>query len=209
MENKIEVVRKELAKYFDPLAAIPDSDQEFISPSGLYLARTVEFKQADPNRNWTVTKYDIYETQSVNLLFTIYINHDVTFHNWFQIGGKEYFVCAEDIYGGQTIIDLTNRMMQSFSQNEDGFISTEFHLSPAKEIMATSGCFWAGPGRIKVFDFRNPMVLPWPEIPCDSLFENDENIVGWEDQYLIKVNKSNKARIVDISGVYREFLSRS
>ncbi len=209
MKNKIEEVRSDVARYFDPSAAVPDSDRDFISPSGLYLAKTVQFKQTDPKRNWTVTRYDIYDTQSVDKLFTLYVNHDVTFHNWFTVDDKEYLVCAEDIYGGQTIIDLTNRIMSSFSSGDDGFISTEFHLSHDNTLLITFGCFWGGPCRVKVLDFRNPMILPWPEIPSDSLFEDEEEFVNWEGRYLIKVSKWGKTRVVDVSDMYNEYSSKS
>jgi len=50
-QNEIEEARRDIARYFDPSAAVPESDREFNSPSGLYLAKTVQFKQTDPDRN--------------------------------------------------------------------------------------------------------------------------------------------------------------
>lgn len=209
MENKIIEARKELALYFDPTAAIPASLQEFLSPSGNFLAKAVKFKQTDPNRNWKITQYEIFAAKMPERLFTINVNYDATFHNWILIDGKEYFVCAEDIYGGQTIVDLSNRKMNSYSPGEDGFISTEYNLSPANDILATFGCHWGGLYRIRIFDFRTPMILPWREIPSDPVFEDDEDFVGWEGRFLIKVKSENGTRVVDISGLYRDFLSGS
>lgn len=205
MENKIIEARKDLDLYFDPSAAIPGSMQEFLSPSENYLAKAVKFTQTDPNRNWKITIYEIFETKTLECLFVIKVNYDVVFHNWFQVNGNEYFVCAEDIYGGQTIVDLSNRKMQSYSPGFDGFISTEYQLSPANDILATFGCFWAWPYRIKLFDFRTPMTLPWREIPSDAIFEDEEEFVCWEGRYAIRVKTSDGERVVDLSEMYRKF----
>lgn len=75
--------------------------------------------------------------------------------------------------------------MSSFSENEDGFIWTEFHLSPDGKTLAVIGCFWACPFVIKIYDFKNPLELPLKELKEVDLI-GSEKIVSWIDNYSFK-----------------------
>lgn len=96
-------------------------------------------------------------------------------------------VCAEDLFGGQTVIDLTNKKMVNYSPKTEDYIWTNFHLSPNGKILAAIGCILAGPFFMKIFDFRNPMTLPLPELKEIDLIGNDEEIVTWIDNETLQM----------------------
>jgi hypothetical protein len=77
--------------------------------------------------------------------------------------------------------------MVSYSPKTEGYIWTNFHLSPNGKTLATIGCIWAGPFLMKIFDFTNPMALPLPEIKEIDLIGNDEEIVRWIDNETLQM----------------------
>ncbi|OCX54471.1 hypothetical protein BEL04_09540 [Mucilaginibacter sp. PPCGB 2223] len=85
--------------------------------------------------------------------------------------------------------------MNSYSPGEDGFIWTNFHLSPKGKILATLGCYWACPTVIKLFDFSNPLTLPLKEIKEIRLLDNDEIIIGWFDDETLQMKGVKKERV--------------
>jgi hypothetical protein len=192
--NHIEEIRADIKTYFDPSNLIEDSVETSVSPSGNYRLDTSYFKQTKPNCNWSVTKVEIFDNKSNEIAFSFFCNDDQFFHSWLNQGDTEYFICAEDIFGGQTIIDLTKKIMESYSPNEDGFIWTDFHLSPDGNYLATIGCYWACPFVIKLFDFRNPLSLPLTEIKEIELLDSDEIILGWTDCETIKTKGIKRER---------------
>ena len=88
-----------------------------------------------------ITNVKIFDNQSNVKLSDFYSNDGRFFYSWLNIDNIDFLICAEDLFGGQTVIDLTNKQMSSFSPDEDGFIWTEFYLSPNGKILATIGCF--------------------------------------------------------------------
>ena len=183
--NKIEKVRDEIKKYFDSKQFIENSQETFISPSENFRLETSNYHQVKDEVNWNVTKVEIFDNQSNGKLFDFFSSDGRFFHSWLKTRDLEYLICAEDLCGGQTVIDLTNKQMSSFSENEDGFIWTEFHLSPDAKTLAIIGCFWACPYVIKIYDFKNPLELPLREIKEIDLI-GSEKIVGWLDNNSFK-----------------------
>ena len=88
--------------------------------------------------------------------------------------------------GGQTVIDLTERQMASYSPDNDGFIWAEFSLSPDGKTLATTGCVWACPFEMRIYDFQNPMNLPLREIKAIELIDG-ERFAGWVDNKNLRV----------------------
>jgi hypothetical protein len=177
--NYIEKIRKEIKKDFDEQPFQEEESETFISPFNKFRLETTTFWLKEPNSN--LTKVEIYEQASNEKSFEFFINESHFFHGWLTKNNIDYLICAEDIFGGQTVIDLTNREMVSYSPNEDGFIWTDFYLSPDGNTLATIGCYWACPYVIKLFDFRDPMTLPLDEIKEIPLLQNNEIIVSWLD----------------------------
>jgi hypothetical protein len=130
---------------------------------------------------------EIYDQALNEKIFDFFVNHGQLLYGWGTAGNVDYLICAEDIFGGQTIVDLTNRTMNGYSPNKDGFIWTDFHLSPDGKTLATIGCYWACPYVIKLFDFSDPMNLPLQEIKEINLLDNDEVILGWIDNETLQM----------------------
>jgi hypothetical protein len=187
--NQVEKIRQEIKDFFDPNRLAKDSLESFLSPNERYRLETSNYWQNKEDVNWDVTKVEIYDNSSQEKLFEFYGNDGRFFHQWLTKNNVDYLICAEDLFGGQTVIDLTNRQMESFSPDEDGFIWTEFHLSPDGNKLATIGCYWACPYVIKVYDFQTPMVLPLKELNEMELIDNAEEIKGWIDNENLTTDK--------------------
>jgi len=176
--NHIDKIRKEMQELYHPDNYVANSKEIIYSPNKDYRAETSVFGRKDCNIG--MTKVDIFEKNKSNLLFSFFVNEEAFFHSWIKKDKTEYLLCAEDLCGGQTVIDLTNIKMSSYSPNDDGFIWTDFHLSPNGKTLATIGCYWACPNVIKLFDFSDPMDLPLREIK-ELEISNSETIKEWLD----------------------------
>jgi hypothetical protein len=182
--NNIEKERAEIRRYFDPQNFIEGSLETSYSPNNRYRLLSSSYRQTKPDLNWIATKVEIYDNSTDEKLFD-FISNDRFFHAWLTANDIEYLVCAEDMFGGQTVIDLTNKQMASYSPGEDGFIWTEFFLSPDGRTLATIGCIWACPFQIKVYDFSDPMNLPLPGVKEIDLI-GSETFAGWLDDKTFK-----------------------
>lgn len=178
--NQIENIRNEIRKYFNPKLIIQGSEDSILSPKKNFRIDIVEFRQEKSDVNWEITKVEVRDLSSEQTIFNFFVNESRFFYGWINKNNIEYLICAEDIFGGQTVIDLTNRKMSSYSPGEDRFIWTNFYLSPDGKTLATIGCYWACPSIIKLFDFSNPMELPLKEIE-ELEISSSEIIKGWLD----------------------------
>lgn len=142
-----------------------------------------------------LTRVEVYNENPQEQIFDFLVNESQFFFGWETVGNVEYLICAEDIFGGQTVIDLTNRKMAGYSPNEDGFIWTSFHLSPNGKTLAVIGCYWACAYVIKLFDFSDPLNLPLPEIKEIELLDNDESITGWLNNETLKMKGIKRQRV--------------
>ncbi|MFT5820057.1 MAG: hypothetical protein ACI8ZM_001291 [Crocinitomix sp.] len=185
--NHINKIRAEIKTFFDPKGLEKESEESFESPNGKYRLETSNYWQDKEDVNWDVTKVEIYNNKSQEKIFDFFGNDGRFFHQWLNKNGVEFLICAEDLFGGQTVIDLTNRRMESFSPDEDGFIWTNFHLSPDGKTLATIGCYWACPYLIKIYDFQEPLILPLTELNEIELLDADEIITGWLDNETLKM----------------------
>lgn len=127
----------------------------------------------------------IYDNHTEVTLFEFFSNESKFFYGWLTKKGVTYLICAEDLFGGQTIIDVTNGKMESFSPGEEGFMMTEFYLAPNGNKLAVVGCYWACPYIIKFFDFEKLMKLPLKQLNEIALTDNSEQILGWKDNHTL------------------------
>lgn len=185
--NHIEKKRADIQACFDPQKIISESRETFYSPDKKYKIETVDFLQNDPTRNWTVKRVELFYEITGTLLQRFFLDDDHFFHAWVTKDDVDYLLCAEELCGGQTVIDLTNNQLFSYSSGDDGFIWAEYFLSPNKKIVAIIGCYWACPYVIKLFSFEHPTQLPLPEIKELSLTDNAEIFVEWHDDQTIKL----------------------
>ena len=190
--NFISKIRDDINKDFNEKTFQKGDFETFISPSKQFRLDATNFWSKEPN--WDLTKVEIYEQNLNKKIFDFFVNDSHFFHAWVITNNIEYLICAEDIFGGQTIVDLANLKIAGYSPNEDGFIWTDFHLSPDGKTLATIGCYWACPYVIKLFDFSNPMNLPLKEIKELELLGNDEIILGWVDNVTLKMKGKKRER---------------
>jgi len=190
--NYIETVRNEIRKGFNEETFQKGDIETYLSPSNHFRIDTTNFFSKEPS--WDLTKVEIFNIKLNEKLFDFFVNESRFFYGWVTTNNIEYLVCAEDIFGGQTIIDLTNRQIEGYSPNEDGFIWKDFHLSPDGTKLATIGCYWACPNVIKIFDFANPLQLPLKEISEIRLLDNDEIILGWLDNLTLQMKGIQRER---------------
>jgi hypothetical protein len=106
-------------------------------------------------------------------------------------------LCAEDLCGGQTIIDLTNKNMSSYTPNDDGLIWTNHILSPDEKLLAVFGCGCGSPYFVTVYHFEKPMELPL-KIAYQPMWTGYD-LVGWLDNKSLKVKKSeNEIEVIEL-----------
>jgi hypothetical protein len=196
--NHIEKIRDEVQRYFSPNAEIPGSEELILSPNGNYSVKTTVFRQTEPLSNLEVTKVEIYETQYFKLLQSFFVNCDTFFHSWVTKNKIEYLLCSEDLCGGQTVIDLTNNKMSSYTQNNDGFIWTKHLLSPNENLLAVFGCGWGTDYFVIVYHFDNPL-----ELPLKIAYEpkwTAYDVIEWVDNKRLKVKNtsSSEESILDL-----------
>ena len=183
--NKINEIRKEITLYFDADGLVADSQKTIHSPNNKFRLETSSYHQNKPDVNWNVSRVEVFDNFSNEVLFDFFAIDDADFHSWLCVDGKEYLLFPEDMFGGQTVFDLANRQMASYSENVDGFIATSFHLSPDGKLLATIGCVWAWPYEVRVYDFSEPMKLPLMEIMSLELL-GGENTLTWLDNSSFK-----------------------
>ncbi len=195
--NHIEKIRAEIKQYFDPESFTEGNKETSDSTTGNFRIEFINYHRSKSVVNWNITKIDIFDTRQDEIIFSFFCNDDQFFYSWLETNGVEYLICAEDLFGGQTVVDLTNKKMSGYSPGEDGFIWTDFHLSPDGKTLATIGCYWACPYVIKLFDFTNPLNLPLTELQEIELLGNDEIILGWADNENLKTKGIKKEKEIE------------
>jgi hypothetical protein len=190
--NQIDKIRSAIEKNFNEKTFHKGTFETYLSPSKQYRLDATNFWSRDPH--WDLTKAEIYDQNLNEKIFEFFVNDSRVLHGWVTANKVDYLVLAEDIFGGQTVVDLTKRHMAGYSPNEEGFIWTDFHLSPDGNILATIGCYWACPYVLKLFDFSDPLNLPLKEIKEIPLLGNDEIILGWLDNTTLIMKRIQKVQ---------------
>lgn len=181
--NILDNIRSEIQKYFDPTNLIEGSETRSPSPSGNYAIETADYQQTKPDVNWRVTKVRITDAHSSELVAEFFVDDTHFFHAWLIKDDTEYLICAENLCGGQTVIDLVRRDISSFAPDEDGFIWARFFPSPDKNRIAIVGCHWACPYEVRVYDFTDPSVVPLSILKTVVLLEEEKDEIEWAGDY--------------------------
>lgn len=174
--NEIDLIREEtINKIYSNYLSLSHLE-DVLSPSNKYLLRISEYK------NSRIQQIEIIESIS-NKSLQIVNTNDNCYYSFIIKNNAEYLLFAEDLYGGQSIIDLENNKLISYTINEpDGFIWTSHHLSPNENLLAVVGCYWACPLFIKVYKFDDPMNLPLEEIySLDTETSSVNQLINWID----------------------------
>jgi hypothetical protein len=207
MSQQYNEQRKEFEAMFDSLPKVADSDEEFVSPSGLYKLHIAEYGEAET--------YQIYSRGFVSkiangqIIADVKRNYSSFWHSWVEhSNGNEYLLCGED-YQGYSVVNLTQETYQSYFPDEayqgSGFCWVAAYPSPDKLMLAVDGCFWACPYEIVFYDFQQPDKLPYKEIERVDV-NNLKDCEGWLDNETFVFNRQFKVRKSD--GVSYEQLSK-
>jgi hypothetical protein len=188
--------RADIRQYFDETAKIVGTDEFSLSEYGIYYFETQQYRQTDPNRNWIVTKIQIGHIEKDGYLFEYLTDNDNSCSAWIYKDKKDYLLLPE-FQGGQSIFDVAEQRLYSFYSEDDPFIWTNIYISPDKTKLAVTGCYWACPFEIVIYDCTNLTELPYPRIHRQPL-SNNFQIKEWADNktiILLTDNKKEEQRI--------------
>ena len=173
--NEIEKVREAIDRGLASASLSPDETIIEMSPCGRYRLEVKEYATVD-GTDFAVAL--VSRAESGLEVATVKRNDSRCFYAWVSRDGHDYLLFSEDLEG-QTVIDLTAGRVTGFSSPDDGFIWCEFYPSPDRTKLAVVGCYWACPYEVIVYDFRDPLHLPLPELAEFVLPDNDAEFVEW------------------------------
>jgi hypothetical protein len=137
------------------------------SPSGRYLLKISYYKTAEGC--WDYSRGRVYD-KNHNLIADVKRNYASFQFAWAEghPNGHDYLVCGED-YQLQTVIELDTGKRVDAPPTEAYMQGNEFcwvHVvpSPNRLILAVSGCNWGDAYYIDLYDFKEPMKMPYPKI---------------------------------------------
>src|SRR5436190_17861690 len=188
--NYIDKIRSEIQEYVNLEKVLEDGQETVYSPSQKFRVETKSYKQEKPGCNLEATKVDVYRGDSSDLMFSFFVNEGTFFHSWVTKNNVEYLLCAEDLCGGQTVIDLTNKKMSSYTTDDDGLIWIKHLLSPDEKLLAVFGCGWGTAFFITVYHFDDPMQLPL-RIAYEPTWTGYD-ILEWIDNKQLKVQNNEE-----------------
>jgi hypothetical protein len=122
----------------------------------------------------------VRSTVGGEIIATVNRNSDRCFYAWISREGSDYLILPEDLEG-VSVIDLRTGQVEGYSTPGERFIWAEIHPSPDGTRLAVIGCYWACPYELHVYDFSNPMELPYPRLASFDLPENLTQFGGWVD----------------------------
>jgi hypothetical protein len=177
-EDKLEIYRLEKNSFFVPENAQLDQTKEYFSHSAMYVLTVTPYTTGPQSWKYSLGKvFKIVEEGKLELISEVQRNYG-SFPFVFIEGhanGHDYLVCGED-YQGQTVIELDTGKKVSRVPQMGGFCWVNMMPSPSGNLMAVDGCYWACPYEIKIYDFSNPMDLPFNCLTEEYCIEKFE---GW------------------------------
>lgn len=183
--------RKRIEETHSEMALVPENRQTTVSPSGRYFL-VMDIYSSGP-RAWEYSRATVLNRESGKAIADIVRNYGMFWYAWVQNHTGEYLLCGED-YQGYNVIDLTRgENYLSFPEEAfegGGFCWAAVHPSPSGNYIAVEGCYWACPYELRVFDFRDPHIIPLPQ-----LFRAEELEVfgGWvgDSEFTFTVETEN------------------
>jgi hypothetical protein len=186
----MNIKRADIRQYFDETAKIVGADEFSLSEYGIYYFETQQYRQTDPNRNWIVTKIQIGHIEKDGYIFEYLTDSDSSCSAWIYKDKKDYLLLPE-FQGGQSIFDVAEQRLYSFYSEDDPFIWTNIYISPDKTKLAVTGCYWACPFEIVIYDCTNLTELPYSCIHRQPL-NNNFQIKEWAGNKTIVLLTDNK-----------------
>ena len=198
MRQQYDEQRKEFEAMFDSLPKVADSDEEFVSPSGLYKLHVAEYCKAETHQNYYYSRGFVSKIADGQIIADIKRNYSSFWHSWVEHpNGNEYLLCGED-YQGYSVVNLTQETYQSYFPDEayqgSGFCWVAAYPSPDSLMLAIDGCIWACPYELVFYDFREPDNLPYKELGHIDLLRECE---GWLNNETFVLNREVEIRKSD------------
>ena len=201
--SPIEKYRKhrvEMEKYFIAENEAPNP-KEVTSPSGKY--RLVITSYGTKPGCWNYSRGRVYAGET--LVSDVKRNYSSFEWAWAEghPNGHDYLLCGED-YQGQTVIELDTGKRVDSGATEDtmkgfGFCWVRISPSPDKKVLAVDGCYWACPYEVVLFDFREPMKLPLPEL---ERWDDVEEFDAWQTEGKLLLSRTVEVRKSDGKVLY-------
>jgi len=190
MTTDIDIKRADIKQYFDENAKILEAEQFELSEYGMYYFEAQQYHQTDPKRNWIVTKIQIGHIEKEGHFFEYLTDNDDNCFLWVCKDNKDYLLLPE-FQGGQSIFDVAEQRLYSYYSEDDSFIWINIHISPNKTKLAVTGCYWACPFEIVVYDCANLTGLPYLCIYRQWL-EHNFQIQEWVDNETLLIVSNKK-----------------
>lgn len=157
-----EARRLQKAERFTPEKARVDQRREYLSPSGVYKLVVTPFATT----GWNYSQGLVYRGDE--LVAEVQRNYGQFPFAWVEGHAKgDFLVCGED-YQGQTVVNLKTGARRDHlpdgAEKGHGFCWALIHPNASGSMLAVEGCYWAAWYEVRVYDFSEPMLLPWPEI---------------------------------------------
>lgn len=190
-------------------AAFATETKHYPSPSGRYGVDVTRY--ATGPATWAYARGSIFREGERAPIAVIDRNFGAFPLSWCEghPNGHDYLLGGED-YQGQTVVELDTgeRVDHIDPQARDGmgFCWAAHFPSPAGDLLFVDGCFWAAPYELVLFDFREPMQLPYPELgrwPVDRTH-------GWQQdgsfvfEHTLTIRRSDGTPLRDLSDDERD-----
>ncbi len=196
--------RQAIDEVFANAEPMLDDATTSFSPSGQYSLEVIPHSTGP--RSWGYSSGIVRLVELGKQIAEIKRNYGAFPHSWAENHptGHDYLIAGED-YQGQTIVELdTERRLDYAPDSAEkgfGFCWAAHYPTPDGRFLFVDGCIWAAPYELVLYDFSNPMNLPyteldrWPVWEVDG-FQPDGSFV-W--QYDVEVRTSDGKRIDEMT----------
>lgn len=159
--------RRAIEAVFAEARPITDSAKTVRSPRGRYSLEIV--RHSTGKGTGAYSKGTVRLADSNEVIAEINRNYGAFPHSWSEDhpSGHDYLVAGED-YQGQTIIELDTGKRLDFvpdaAEQGFGFCWAAHYPTNDGRFLFVDGCIWAAPYELVLYDFSNPMQLPYREL---------------------------------------------
>lgn len=164
------------------------------SPLGRYNLQITPYEISA--NGWDYCLASVYDTDSRTKIADLKRNYGNFPCCWIESHKetkKDYLIFSED-YQGMSVLDLKtgqiiNEITDSMKEG-NGFCPSSFDINEDGTRLCVTGCVWAAPYEIVIYDFKDPMKYPFKEkcridafTHLNGVFE-DLSVVGWNKNKL-------------------------
>lgn len=195
-------------------SAVPGAQSTHASPSGRYRVELTRLSLG-PNR-WAYSRGRVIRDGAAEPLAVVERNFGAFPLSWCEghPSGHDYLVCGED-YQGQTVVELdTGRRVDRIdpaAKEGWGFCWAAHYPSPQGALLFVDGCIWAAPYEIVLFDFAEPMRLPYRELGRWPV----SRVLGWQSdgsfvfEYALEVRREDDVPLAELDEATRDAIELS